>query len=40
MRKIEEHKNVIKMHEVYESENNIYLVLDHLQGGELYERIK
>lgn len=28
-----EHKNIIKLHEVYEGENHVYLVLDLLQGG-------
>src|SRR5437763_1279427 len=34
------HKNVIGLHEVYESSNNIHLVLDYLQGGELNEKMK
>jgi len=28
------------LHEVYESENNIHLILEYLNGGELFERIK
>jgi len=38
MRKLN-HENIIKLHEVYESENHIYLVLELLSGGELFERI-
>jgi len=38
MRKLN-HENIIKLHEVYESENHIYLVLELLNGGELFERI-
>ena len=39
MRKLN-HPNIIKLIEVYESFNNIHLVLEHLNGGELFERIK
>lgn len=28
------------MHEVFESEKNVHLVLELLEGGELFERIK
>jgi len=34
-----DHKNIIKLHEVYEGEQHIYLVLDLLKGGELFDRI-
>lgn len=33
------HENIIKLHEVHESETHIYLVLELLKGGELFERI-
>ena len=39
LRKLE-HENIIKLHEVYESQKNIHLVLEYLHGGELFERIK
>lgn len=29
------HKNIIKLHEVYEDEKKVYLILDLLEGGEL-----
>jgi len=38
MRKLN-HENIIKLYEVHESETNIYLVLELLRGGELFERI-
>lgn len=31
---------IIKLYEVYESTKYIHLVLDYLDGGELFERIK
>lgn len=33
------HKNIIKMYEVYEGEYHIYIVLELLKGGELFDRI-
>ncbi len=38
MRKLD-HESVIKLYEVYESDNYIYLVVELLHGGELFERI-
>jgi calcium-dependent protein kinase len=35
-----DHENIIKLIEVFESINNIHLVLEHLNGGELFERIR
>lgn len=29
------HKNIIKLHEVFEDGNKVYLILDLLEGGEL-----
>jgi len=34
------HESIIHLYEVYESQNNIHLVLEYLDGGELFERIK
>ena len=34
-----DHPNTIKLYEVHESKNSIYLVLEYLSGGELFERI-
>jgi len=33
------HPNLLKIYEVYETENSIYLVLDLLEGGELFSRL-
>ena len=30
-----DHKNIIHLHEVYEGESHVYLVLDLLTGGDL-----
>ena len=35
MRKLN-HKGIIKMHEAFEDEFNIFIVQDLLEGGELY----
>ena len=32
--------SLIKLHEVYETENSLYMVLDLLEGGSLYDKIK
>ena len=39
LRKIN-HKCIIKLIEVYESPNNVHLILEKLNGGELFERIQ
>jgi len=39
MRKLN-HKGVINLHEVYENENYVFLVLDLLKGGELFDQLK
>ena len=39
MRKLD-HKNIIKIYEVYETKGSIYLVLEILKGGELLKSIK
>lgn len=28
-----DHPNIIKLHEVFETENSIYMILDLLEGG-------
>ena len=38
MRKMN-HKNIIKLYEVYESDNHVNLILELLKGGELFDRI-
>ncbi|CAD8148459.1 unnamed protein product [Paramecium pentaurelia] len=39
MRQLDNHA-LIKLHEVYESENSLYMVLDLLEGGSLYDNVK
>ena len=34
------HKNILKLYEVYETEHSIYLVVDLVSGGELISRIQ
>ena len=34
------HKNVISLHEVYETENSLYMVLELLKGNSLFSKIK
>ena len=33
------HPNIVKLYEVYETENAIYLIMELLSGGELYTRL-
>lgn len=37
--KILDHPSIIKLYEVYEGEYHIYLVMELLKGGELFDRI-
>jgi serine/threonine protein kinase len=39
LRKID-HPNVIKLHEVYESDLYVHLVLEYLKGGELFQKLQ
>ena len=39
MRKIH-HKNIMKLYGVYESQNSIYIMVELLEGGQLYDKIK
>jgi len=33
------HRNIMNLNEVFETENNIYLVLDYIKGYSLYDRL-
>ena len=35
-----DHPNIIKLHEVYESPKYIYMLLDYIDGGELFKAIQ
>lgn len=35
-----DHKHVMKLHGLYESEKHVHMVLDYVEGGELLARIK
>ncbi len=35
-----DHPNILKIFEYYEKKNNLYLVTEHLDGGELFDRIE
>ena len=39
MRKLE-HQNLIKLHEVYETQNSLYVGMELLEGGSLYDLLK
>jgi len=39
MKKVGNHPNILKLYEVYESNNYLYLVLELINGGELFDQI-
>lgn len=34
------HKNCMKLHEIFESDNSLYIVVELLEGGQLYDKVK
>jgi len=38
MKKVD-HNNILKLHEIYEDENQVYIVMELVQGSELFDRI-
>jgi len=35
-----DHPNLMKLYEIYESQNSIYISVELLEGGQLYDKIK
>lgn len=35
--KLIDHPNIMKLHDVYDTTNHLYLILEHVQGGELFD---
>lgn len=33
-------RNNMKLHEVFESENSLYIIFELLSGGQLYDKVK
>jgi calcium-dependent protein kinase len=40
MRALSPHNQIVNLHEVYEGDNNIYLIMDLAEGGSLYHEMK
>lgn len=34
------HRSLMKLEEVFESDNSLYIVFELLEGGQLYDKIK
>lgn len=34
-----DHPNIVKYYETYDDPKNIYLVMEHISGGELFDKI-
>lgn len=35
-----DHPNIVKIYEFFEDESHIYIVMEYLEGGELFNKIK
>ena len=38
--KLISHKNIVQMRETYETEKNMYIIMEQVKGGELFDHIK
>jgi len=34
------HSNIVQMRETYENEENMYIIMEQVRGGELFDHIK
>lgn len=34
------HPNIVHLYEIFETENSLYLIIDLLDGGQLYDKVK
>jgi serine/threonine protein kinase len=39
MQKIQRHEHIVKLYEVLETEDELYLILEHMEGGNLFDYI-
>ena len=37
MKKIEDHKNIIKLYQVLQTDEQLFLITDYCEGGELFD---
>lgn len=35
-----DHPGIIKLYDIFESEESVYMVVDYLHGGELFDKLK
>lgn len=40
MRALSPHSQIVNLNEIYEGDNNIYIVIDLMRGGSLYSEMK
>jgi len=33
------HPNIVHLYEIFETENSLYLIIDLLDGGQLYDKV-
>jgi calcium-dependent protein kinase len=35
-----DHPNILKLYEYFEDEKNVYIIMEYLRGGSVYDRMK